>query len=68
MYPKYPKWGTCGVKKWDHSCNIFKGGWVPKFLGALKGVPKLVASNQQIGYSRIESILRNELNGLIYDL
>ena len=51
--------------------------FVPKFLGALKGVPKLVASNQKIGYSRIESILRNcwiygfskqhYLNELIYD-
>ena len=27
-------------------------GWVPKFLGALKGVPKLVASNQKFGYLR----------------
>ena len=26
MYPKYPKWGTCGVHKCNPSCNIFKTG------------------------------------------
>ena len=23
MYPKYPKWGTCGVQKWDRSCKNY---------------------------------------------
>ena len=33
---------------------------VPKFLGTLRGVPKLVASNQKIGCSMIQPSLRTK--------